>query len=120
LADRTQVSRYIVLYHAPESVRERLARATPEEAQQGVQAWADWSEEVGSALLDPGAPVGRSVVLDEAGPTDRQSSVVGMSILEADSMEAALKHVEGHHHLRWAPGCEITVLEEMAIPELAG
>jgi hypothetical protein len=27
--------------------------------------------------------------------------------------------VEGHHHLSWAEGCEIEVLEEMPIPELS-
>ncbi|MET4782923.1 hypothetical protein ABIB56_002936 [Glaciihabitans sp. UYNi722] len=42
-----------------------------------------------------------------------------MSILEADSMDDALRMVEGHHHLRWADGCSITVLEEMGVPELA-
>jgi hypothetical protein len=26
--------------------------------------------------------------------------------------------VKDHHHLHWAEGCEIVVLEEMPIPEL--
>lgn len=28
--------------------------------------------------------------------------------------------VKDHHHLHWAPDCEITLLEEMAIPEMQG
>ena len=47
------------------------------------------------------------------------TDVTGMSIIEAPSMDAALDMVENHQHLRWAEGCTITVLEEMAIPELS-
>ena len=111
--------RYIVLYHAPESVAERFARATPEEAASGVRAWGEWIAKVGPAMVDPGAPLANAVTISSAGRTDRKSTVIGMSILQADSLDAALKLVEDHHHLQWADECEITVLEEMAIPELA-
>jgi len=113
------MNKYVVLYHAPESVAERFARATPEEAQLGVQAWADWADRLGPALVDLGGPLAKPVTITEAGRTNDRSTVIGMSILQADSMDAALAMVEDHHHLRWADDCSITVLEEMAIPELA-
>lgn len=113
------MTRYVVLYRAPESVAERFARATPEEAQLGVRAWTDWAARIGSALVDPGAPLANAVTVTSAGRTNRKSTIIGMSILQADSIDAALELVEGHHHLQWADECEITVLEEMAIPELA-
>jgi hypothetical protein len=34
-------------------------------------------------------------------------------------MDSALEMVKNHHHLGWAEGCTITVLEETAIPELS-
>lgn len=113
------MNRYVVLYQASESVAERFARATPQETQLGMQAWTDWSARIGSALLDPGAPVANAVTITSAGRTDRKSAIVGMSILQADSLEAALKLVQGHHHLQWSDECSITVLEEIALPELA-
>lgn len=113
------MTRYIVLFQAPESVAERFARATPDEAQLGMKAWADWIARIGSALVDPGAPLANAVTLTNAGRAIAKSTVIGMSILQADSMDTAVGLVEGHHHLGWADGCEITVLEEMALPELA-
>ncbi|PYE50458.1 hypothetical protein [Deinococcus yavapaiensis] len=110
--------RYIVLYQAPLTVAERFAQATPEEAMKGVQLWRRWMDTLGDALLDPGRPIGNAITLTKSGSVERRSNVVGMSILNASSMEQACQMVSGHHHLDWADECEITVLEEMPIPEL--
>jgi hypothetical protein len=110
--------RFIVLYRAPQNVAERFAQASPEEAQQGVQLWVDWATKLGSALLDPGKPLGNAVTVQPAGATKSETDIIGMSILQANSMDEALGMVEDHHHLHWADSCEITVLEEMPIPEL--
>jgi len=113
------MTRYIVLYHAPLAVAQRFAQATPEEAQLGLQAWIDWAAELGPALVDPGQPLGQSRTVTADGVSQSDTDVIGMSIIEAPSMDAALEMVENHHHLRWAEGCTITVLEEMGIPELS-
>ena len=49
-----------------------------------------------------------------AAPTE----VIGMTILQADTMDDALEMVRDHHHLQWADSCTITVLEELPIPEV--
>jgi MFS family permease len=112
------MNRYVVLYKAPQGVRERLAEASPEEAMEGVQQWVEWAQRVGPALVDPGRPLGRAVTLTASERAGTASDVVGMSILEAESMDDALGLVGDHHHLRWAEDCEILVLEETQIPEL--
>lgn len=112
------MGRYFVAYHAPLSVRERLAQATPEQAMAGVKQWIDWSHRLGDKLLDPGKPFGQTMQVTPKGIAPAQSDVVGMSIIEAPDMETALTLVGDHHHLHWAPGCEITVHEEIAVPEL--
>jgi hypothetical protein len=110
--------RYIVLYQAPVSVAARFAQATPEEAMSGLKLWADWAERVGSALVDPGKPLGNAITVTKAGSTQTTSKIIGMSILQANSMDEAHSMVKDHHHLHWAEECEIVVLEEMPIPEL--
>jgi hypothetical protein len=110
--------RFIVLYRAPQQVAERFASASPEEAQQGVRMWVDWAGKIGPALLDPGKPLGNAVTVHPSGVARSDTDIIGMSILQAESMDSALELVKGHHHLSWAEGCEITVLEEMPIPEL--
>lgn len=52
------------------------------------------------------------------GAVTAESDIIGMSILQAESMDEALGMVTDHHHLHWAESCEITVLEETPIPEL--
>lgn len=113
------MNRYVVLYQASESVAERFARATPQETRIGMQAWADWSATVGSALVDPGGPLANPVTITSTGPTDSKSTIIGMSILQAESRENALELVRGHHHLQWSDECSITLLEEIGPPELA-
>lgn len=110
--------RFIVLYRAPQNVAERFAQATPEQAQHGLQLWVDWASKIGSALLDPGKPLGNGVDVQPTATTKSDTDIIGMSILQANSMDEALTMVKDHHHLHWADSCEITVLEEMAIPEL--
>lgn len=114
------MGRYIVVYHAPLSARERLAQATPEQAMAGVQQWVAWAQKLGASLLDPGRPFGQTVELTPAGSAPAHSDMVGMSVIEAPDMAAALALVGDHHHLYWAEGCSITVHEEIGIPELAG
>jgi hypothetical protein len=113
------MSRFIVLYHAPLDVAQRFAQATPQEAALGLQDWIDWATRLGPALVDPGQPLGNAKSVTSAGVVAGRDDIIGMSILEATSMDDALSMVEGHHHLRWANECTNTVLEEMGVPELA-
>lgn len=110
--------RYIVLYHAPKNVAERFAQATPQEAQAGMEMWGEWAAKIGQGLVDMGKPLGNPMTVSKEGAKPSDSDVIGMSILQANSMDEALAMVKDHHHLHWAENCTITVLEELPIPEL--
>jgi hypothetical protein len=112
------MGRYIVLYEAPLAVAERFAQATPEEAMTGMQLWVDWAERIGPGLVDPGKPLGNALRVTPGSAASTKSNIVGMSILQAESMDDALEMVKDHHHLHWAEDCEIVVLEELPIPEM--
>ena len=114
------MKKYIVLYTAPLTAAERFAQVTPEQAQQGMQLWFNWKEKLGSGLVDMGQQLGNAMTVTKAGVTQSDSNIVGMSIMQANSMDEALEMVKGHHHLHWAEGAGITILEEMPIPELQG
>ncbi|SEH56036.1 MULTISPECIES: hypothetical protein [unclassified Leifsonia] len=93
-----------MLYHAPLAVAQRFAQATPQEARLGLQTWIDWATELGPALVDPGQPPGQSRKVTAEGMSQGDTDVIGMSIIEAPSMDSALEMVEIHHYLRWAEG----------------
>lgn len=111
---------YVVLYTAPITAAERFKQVTREEAQQGMQLWFDWKEKLGSGLVDLGKQLGNAMKVTKAGVSESDSPIVGMSILQANSMDEALDMVKDHHHLQWAEGAEILVLEELPIPEMQG
>jgi len=84
----------------------------------GMQLWVDWAQKIGPGLVDPGKPLGNAVRVTASGAKETKSNIIGMSILQAESMDEALEMVKDHHHLHWAEDCEIVVLEEMPIPEM--
>jgi hypothetical protein len=54
--------------------------------------------------------------LSPAGATASNLNIVGYSILQADSREAAKELLEDHPHLGWNTACTIEVFETMPIP----
>jgi hypothetical protein len=64
-----------------------------EEAQQAVMAaWGAWYGELGSAIVDGGAPFGASAAVGGGAAT---SGLSGYSVVEADDLDAALKMGQG-------------------------
>jgi hypothetical protein len=110
------MTRFVVIYHAPVSDFQQMGAATPEDMAEGMKAWMAWAESCGDALIDMGTPLAGGQRLSKSGASPSEKGVVGYSILEADSMEAAQALLKGHPHLEWAAGCEIEVHESMQMP----
>jgi len=97
------MSKYLVLYRSDASAQERMANATPEEAQTGMQGWMEWFGKAGDAIIDGGSPV-----------SGEDPSIGGYSVLQADSREALDAVLQGHPHLQVGT---IEVLEFLPMPE---
>ncbi len=108
------MSKYIIFYRAPMIWTEK-PDVTPEDMQAGMQAWMKWSERCGDGLVDFGSPLGEQRLVTPSGSAPSDSDVVGFSMLEADDMDAALALCEGHPHLEWMDGCEISVHEFLSM-----
>ena len=106
------MQKYLVLYRSPASAREQMANASPEQAQAGMEAWMAWSKRAGEAVVDLGSPLGDAANL---GATPSSEPIGGYSILQADSLEAVKRVLEGHPHLHM-PGASIEVLEFLGMP----
>src|ERR1700755_2455425 len=101
------MARYLVLYRAKMSAVEQLSQSSPEQAQAGMQAWMDWAQRAGDAVVDLGSPLG---VVDPGG--DEGDPIGGYSILQADDSDAVAKVLDGHPHA--AMGGTIEILEFLA------
>ena len=95
------MSKFLYLYRGPATPMEDI---TPEQSAEQTRAWGEWMGRVGSALADGGAPFGaRSAVADDGSqptPTDQN----GYSIVDADSLDAARRLVDGHPFLAEGKG----------------
>ena len=75
---------------------------SPEEMQQAMAAWGAWFESLGSAMVDGGdglLPVGKHIANDGAitdGPfIEAKELVGGFSIVQADTIDEAVKLASG-------------------------
>jgi hypothetical protein len=109
------MKKFLVLYKAPASSFEKMKGATPEQQKAGMEAWMAWSKKAGSAIVDMGAPLGKSVRVVQGGASPTTNDLGGYSILQAESKEALAKQLEGHPHFMMTEGF-IDVVELMPVP----
>lgn len=107
------MTKYMILYRAPESAREQMTAGTPEQMQAGMEAWMQWAEKAGPAIVDMGAPV--AGVPDAGTPVPAAGQIIGgYSVLEAESPSALSDVLAGHPHT--ASGGTIEVHEILPTP----
>ncbi|MEJ2116666.1 MAG: hypothetical protein P8Y36_01700 [Alphaproteobacteria bacterium] len=90
---------------------------TPEAGKEGMEKWKEWAASLGTALVNPGTPVGVTKVLTKDGVSSEPSPhpVMGFSIIEAENMEAALDLLKDCPHIHMFEGT-LEVSEMMAMP----
>ena len=110
------MKKFMVLYSANESAMEQMRKSTPEEHKKGMEKWYAWKDKCGESMVDLGAPLGNGKKVSDSGNSASEKNIVGYSVLQAESMEDALKLLEGHPHLGWNEGCDIEIYECMPMP----
>lgn len=106
------MSKFLVLYRAPMSVREQMESAAPEQQQAGMELWQAWAGKAGSGIVDLGAPLGDGAVVRDG---DAYNDIAGFSILDAESQEAVMGLLSDHPHFH-TPGGQIEVHEMLRPP----
>ena len=106
--------RYMLVYKGEAT---DVADLTEEQADAVMAKWAQWMEKVGPALSDVGNPFGPSASMVDDGSTGTPSSLTGYSIVEADSLDAAMGLANGHPYLSEGKGdYAIDLYELMPVP----
>ena len=101
--------KYLLTYHGSPDF------TGPEEGQDHMIKWREWSAGLGDAVVDPGMPVGPSKTITPTGVVDNGGSnpVSGITILQADSIEAAIELARDCPHLRDTGTIEVSEALEM-------
>ena len=66
-----------------------MKESTPEQMQAGMEEWKTWMKSHASHMSDIGAPVGKNKRVSSSGVEDMRNEVLGYSIVEAESQDAA-------------------------------
>jgi hypothetical protein len=109
------MKKFLVLYKAPASSFEQMMKATPEQQKAGMDAWMTWSKSAAKAIVDMGAPLGKSLRVSKGSSSPTTNDLGGYSILQAESKEALADTLKGHPHFM-TPDGTIEVVEVMPIP----
>lgn len=85
---------------------------------EGMAAWMAWGQKYADAIVDNGAPLGKTKRADPSGVADMKNLVTGYVIVRADSHEAAARMFEQHPHFANFPGDSVEIMECLPMPEM--
>jgi len=86
------MSKYLFVYHGGKAPQSK------DEVAHVIDAWGKWLGSMGSAVIDGGNPVGKSSTVNSDGsvsPNGGANPASGYSLLEASSLEDAIKKAKG-------------------------
>lgn len=110
------MKKFLVLYKASPAEFERAMKSSPQEQKAGMDAWMAWSQKAKSAIVELGAPLGKTVRVTPKGSSAIQNDLGGYSILQGESKEAVAAVLKDHPHFMMGPESTIEVVELMPIP----
>ena len=82
----------------------------------GIAAWQAWVDKNKHAIIEVGAPLGRTKSISPAGIADIRNNLTAFTLVQAESHEAAAKLFEGHPHFMIFPGEAVEIRECLPIP----
>ncbi len=91
------MARYMLLYTGGMGMD-----VAPEDQERITEEWGAWYAKLGDSILDGGAPFGAYKNLTGNGVGDgplRDAPATGYTVIEADSLDAAVAACDGHPHL---------------------
>ena len=100
------MSRFLVTYHGSGMPTD------PAEADQARAAFGEWLARAGAAVTDPGAPLRPATQVSNGAPSP-QVAIGGYSVIEAPSVEEAVKVLRSHPFV--ARGGTLQVDEAMSV-----
>ena len=82
----------------------------------GMKAWMDWGTRNAAAIVDQGAPLGKTKRASPEGIANIKNHMTGYVIVQAESHEAAAKLFEKHAHFTIFPGESVEIMECLPLP----
>jgi hypothetical protein len=106
------MKKFLAVYIAPvTALEEMMKNSTPEQREAGKAEWTKWMEDNKANIADMGGPLGKTKRVTKDGATDTRNEMMGYSIIQAESAEAAAKLFEGNHPQWQFAGSSVDIME---------
>jgi hypothetical protein len=109
------MKKFIVLCMAPlasmDQMMEEMKSATPQERKEAMDDWMTWGKKYEEAIVDMGAPLGKSKKVSDGGVTDHRNELGGYSVVQGDTADAVSEMFIDHPHLQSMEGATIEIVE---------
>jgi len=101
---------FILAYHG-----EMKKPATPEEGNAQMVKWRTWLQGLGSAIVNPGSPLGSSKLVTPRGVSEDNLSdrMTGFSVVKADNLDAAIELAKSCPYVELGGTLRVAELKEM-------
>lgn len=114
------MKRFLAVYMGTEAAMGDWNALSDTERQQrekaGIAAWKQWVETNQLAIVEVGAPLGKTLSASKRGIGKIKNQLTGFTVVQAESHEQAAKLFEGHPHFTLFPGDSIEIMECLPIP----
>ena len=108
------MAKFIFVYKGPAT---DLSEMSEEQSKAVIDAWRQWIQKTGSALVDVGAPLANGLSLVDDGSNGTPLELSGYSIVEADDLNSAKGLTAGHPFLSEGKGnFAIDIYELLPVP----
>jgi len=116
------MKKFLAVYIGTETALQRTQwnALKPDERQareaEGMRAWTQWAREHASAIVDSGAPLGKTKRVAPEGISDIKNALAAYVVVQAESYDAAAKLFEHHPHFTVFPGDSVEIMELLPLP----
>lgn len=84
----------------------------------GMNAWMKWGQTWKDQIVDNGAPLGKTKLIDSKGISDIKNLMSGYTTVRAESHEAAASMFKDHPHFTFFPGESVEIMECLPMPQM--
>jgi hypothetical protein len=116
------MKKFLAVYIGTETARQRSQwnALEPEQRKareaEGMRAWTQWGTEHAAAIVDAGAPLGKTKRVAPEGTSDIKNAMAAYVVVQAESYEDAAKLFEHHPHFTIFPGDSVEIMELLPLP----
>jgi hypothetical protein len=116
------MKKFLAIYlGTAEALAEWRAKDDEEKKEQektGMHAWMKWSIDNKDYIVDNGAPLGKTKLINAEGISDTKNEMGAYTVVQAETHEEAAKLFLNHPHFTIFPGESVELMECLPMPEM--